>query len=78
MDETPLTLQSLFEQLGLPSDNAAIETFIKDHQLEGDQKLSDAPFWSKAQADFLREQLLADAPWAMVVDDLNAQLHQAL
>ena len=37
--------------------------------------LADAPFWSIAQASFLREEWLEDGDWAEVVDDLNVRLH---
>ena len=77
MDETPSTLQTLFEQLGLASDQASIEAFIEQHSLAEDVKLADAPFWSAAQAQFLKEKLLADDNWAIVIDELNARLHQA-
>jgi hypothetical protein len=42
--------------------------------LPDDCRLADAPFWDKAQADFLRQQLLADADWVEVVDQLNLLL----
>lgn len=32
-------------------------------------------FWSKSQARFLRDEILADADWAEVVDELNLRLH---
>jgi len=37
--------------------------------------LAEAPFWSTAQAAFLREEILNDADWAEVIDQLNARLH---
>ena len=37
-------------------------------------KLADAPFWDKAQAAFLREEITEDADWAEVVDQLNLML----
>lgn len=75
--ETPIhSMSTLFDQLGLPSDSAAIEGFIEAHgPLPPDVALSDAPFWTSAQATFLREEIFEDADWAEVVDELNAQLH---
>jgi len=68
-------LEALFQQLGLESDPISIDLFIKQHSpLPEDCLLSDAPFWDKAQADFLRQQLLADADWAFAVDHLNLLL----
>lgn len=65
----------LFAQLGLPSDPHAIATFIGLHApLADDLDLADAPFWSPAQASFLREQRLQDADWAELVDQLNLAL----
>jgi hypothetical protein len=37
--------------------------------------LSDAPFWTPSQAAFLREEILEDADWASVIDELNVDLH---
>jgi len=69
-------LSNLFDQLGLQSDQMAIESFIKTHSpLAADMLLADAPFWTSAQASFLRDEILNDADWAEVVDQLNAELH---
>lgn len=68
-------LETLFQQLGLDHDQASIDRFIKHHSpLPENCRLADAPFWGKAQADFLRQQFLADAEWAEVVDQLNLLL----
>ncbi|MDO9616551.1 MAG: DUF2789 domain-containing protein [Pseudomonas sp.] len=68
-------LETLFQQLGLEHDQESIDRFIKQHSpLPEDCRLADAPFWDKAQADFLRQQFLADAEWAEVVDQLNLLL----
>lgn len=76
MDKPVHTMNSLFDQLGLPSDNASIVNFITEHRpLPDTMRLSEAPFWSKSQAMFLREELQEDADWAMVIDELNAELH---
>ena len=73
--ETPIhTINNLFAQLGLPSDTAAIDNFIAAHApLASDIQLADAPFWSDAQATFLREEIREDADWAEVVDQLDAR-----
>jgi hypothetical protein len=69
------TLGALFQQLGLPSDQTAIETFIAEHSpLDSAVRLYQAPFWNKAQSDFLRDEILEDADWAMVIDELDADL----
>jgi hypothetical protein len=68
-------LASLFAQLGLANDPAAIDAFIATHRpLAEDIALADAPFWTPAQAAFLAEELQADADWAEVIDELNMDL----
>ena len=65
----------LFDQLGLPSDSPAIESFIENHgPLPQDLDLWNADFWSPAQAQFLKESIKADADWAPMVDQLNLAL----
>lgn len=71
------TVSDLFAQLGLPSDEGDIQAFVAAHRpLPGDARLADAPFWTAAQARFLRDEILEDADWASVVDQLNLMLHQ--
>ncbi|MCD5989979.1 DUF2789 domain-containing protein [Pseudomonas sp. CDFA 553] len=75
--ETP-TLATLFEQLGLNSDQESIDAFVDEHgPLHGDVKVSEAEFWTQPQRDCLKEKLLLDDDWAPVVDELNALLHEA-
>lgn len=75
MELTTPTLATLFEQLGLDSDDASIDEFVTAHQLPDDIKLSDAAFWTPQQARFLKEELREDAEWAPIVDELNVLLH---
>lgn len=73
--ETP-TLSMLFDQLGLPSEQADIDAFVQAHSpLPDDVKLSEADFWSPAQATFLKGEMRADGEWALPVDELNVLLH---
>jgi hypothetical protein len=68
----------LFAQLGLPSDVPGIAAFIQRHApLDPRTRLEDATVWTPAQAALLREQLVADADWAEVVDQLNLALRAA-
>ncbi|OIP19917.1 MAG: DUF2789 domain-containing protein [Comamonadaceae bacterium CG_4_9_14_3_um_filter_60_33] len=68
----------LFAQLGLADDAASIERFIAANApLPAGAKLHDAPFWTTAQAGFLREACMQDADWAALVDQLSVALHQA-
>lgn len=67
----------LFAQLGLANDAAAIERFIAEHApLAGDVRLEDAPFWTAAQAQFLREAMGEDSDWAELADQLSTALRQ--
>ncbi len=75
MDKSAHRFTELFAQLGLPSDEPGIRAFIAAHSpLGADIMLADAPFWNAAQAAFLREEIVEDADWAEVVDQLNAAL----
>ena len=74
MDTSLHTLSTLFEQLGLPSDDAAIDQFVIEHSLASDVSLADADFWTPGQAMFLSEALADDSDWAEIVDYLDARL----
>lgn len=77
MEASLHTINNLFAQLGLPNSDAEIETFIQTHShLAGYISLAEAPYWTPAQAAFLREEILKDADWAEVIDQLNARLHK--
>lgn len=76
MTDTNHHFHDLFAQLGLPNDNASIARFIAEHSpLPDDMRLEEAPFWSDAQAQLLREERIDDADWALLVDQLNLALH---
>lgn len=76
MESTVHPFSELFAQLGLADDNEGIQRFIAAHSpLPDGLRLEDAPFWSPAQAQLLREERQDDADWAMVVDRLNVALH---
>ncbi len=77
MDASTHAFHKLFEQLGLPNDDVSIRRFIETHSpLADDIYLADAPFWTPAQASFLRGEILEDADWAEVVDRLNVALRR--
>ena len=76
MELSQHSVSDLFAQLGLPNDDVDIQAFVAQHRpLSGGLRLADAPFWSGAQARFLREEILEDADWAEVIDQLNLMLH---
>ena len=75
MNANQHTMSNLFAQLGLPSEEAAIEAFIASHRpLESSIALYRAPFWSGMQRNFLKEEIIEDADWAAVIDELNVRL----
>lgn len=79
MDKFFHRFSELFAQLGLPNGEADIRAFIEQHSpLSDTVHLHEAPFWTSAQAALLREQLLVDADWAEVVDQLNLALRARL
>ncbi|MDQ3204693.1 MAG: DUF2789 domain-containing protein [Pseudomonadota bacterium] len=75
MELSTITLKTLFEQLGLPSEENEIDEFIDGHPLQSEVKLIDADFWSNPQRQLLKEWLRADGDEAIVVDELNVRLH---
>ena len=75
LTEQQLTLELLFEQLGLPSDEASITQFTDTHQLPSEVALPDAEFWGEGQSAFLREHWHQDDEWIVIIDKLNQLLH---
>lgn len=71
------SMSELFAQLGLPNEESDIQAFVAQHgALPDGARLVDAPFWNESQARFLRQQMLEDADWAQVIDELNLMLHR--
>ncbi|MBP6726575.1 MAG: DUF2789 domain-containing protein [Propionivibrio sp.] len=78
MDVPHHRFNELFQQLGLPADVGSIQRFLERcRPLDAAIRLEDAPFWTAAQATLLRDELLLDADWSEVVDQLNAALRGA-
>lgn len=75
--ENAYTLEHLFDQLGLSSEDDDIDDFIEAHQLPKDVKITDAPYWTDSQRALVKEKLLADDDWAPIIDDLNTRLHDS-
>ncbi|MCF4995392.1 DUF2789 family protein [Pseudomonas syringae] len=77
MENPTHSLPELFKQLGLDDDAKSIDQFIASHSpLKPELHLADAFFWSESQAQLLREEILDDADWAEVVDQLNVMLRK--
>ncbi|AXS79206.1 DUF2789 domain-containing protein [Dechloromonas sp. HYN0024] len=69
------TMGNLFAQLGLPDQPAAIECFIASHRPLGKGvALYRAAFWTASQRAFLKEEIIEDADWSGVIDELNGRL----
>ncbi len=70
------SLETLFEQLGLPSSRNDIQKFIEhySHKLDHTAPLHKADFWNQSQSEFLKEAKEEDADWAEVVDQLDTLL----
>ena len=74
MDTSEHNLSGLFKQLGLANGKTEIEAFLREHRLAKGQALPKAPFWNKAQAQFLSEALADDSDWAELADELAVLL----
>ncbi len=75
METLPLLFKDLFAQLGLPNDDNSIRQFMEANSpLDPSTPLANAAFWTSSQASFLKEQILADADWSELVDQLNTAL----
>lgn len=69
------SLELLFSQLGLANSPAAIELYVRTHQLPAALSLHEASFWNKSQRSLLISHLVQDDDWAIWIDELNQQLH---
>ncbi|MBL4780979.1 MAG: DUF2789 domain-containing protein [Porticoccaceae bacterium] len=77
MDMSPHTLATLFEQLGLPATESAIDVFIDQHSpLDPQLALQEAGFWNPGQRSFLIEALADDSDWTEMVEHLDAYLRR--
>jgi Protein of unknown function (DUF2789) len=73
------TMTQLFQQLGLPSDEASIQVFIAQHEgVCRECGLVQAPIWSESQRNFLKEAVADDADWAIPAEALTAALSSAV
>lgn len=75
MDKAIHYFNELFAQLGLPDDAVSIADFLTRHAaMSACMRLPDAPYWTPAQAQFLRESLMQDSDWSGLVDQLSKAL----
>jgi len=79
MDLSTHNLKNLFDQLGLPSDDASIQQFIKDNApIPPDQPIYESSCFNDAQAAFLAQGLDEDSDWTEVIDTLHAALTEVV
>lgn len=76
LGDTDYTMNDLFAQLGLDNSDEAIESFIQNNQLPDNITLREAPFLDDQQKMFIQEEWRLDAVWSLVIDELNARLHE--
>lgn len=74
--ESPLhSLPALFKQLGLPHDPVSIEQFVASHSpLKAGVETGGCVFGATPRGHFCVKEILDDADWAVVVDELNLML----
>ncbi|MCL6416200.1 DUF2789 domain-containing protein [Aestuariirhabdus sp. Z084] len=77
MDRSEHSLYTLFEQLGLAGTDQEIDDFVEQFgPVDAKMALADAPFWTEAQAQFLREAIESDGDWAELVDELDTLMRK--
>jgi len=75
MDTSLHLVKDLFLQIGLPNENPDIDSFIhKNKGIPSDTLIWEADFWTRSQADFLKESYDEDSDWVEAVDHLDALL----
>lgn len=74
MDTSSHSMESLFMQLGLGNDQAAISSFIDNHHLGSETPLLKATFWNNSQLQFIQEAWQQDSDWSEIVDQLDVML----
>ena len=78
MENSIPSMTRLFDQLGLPSQPAEIQSFLAAHKpLSADVTIYEAPFWTQSQSDFLRAEMQGDTDWAVVIERVSAALRSA-
>lgn len=78
MDTSTHSIQTLFHQLGLKSDEEQISAFIEKHKpLPAHIILHEAYFWNDAQVAFLIEAIEEDSDWCEFVDQLDCLLRES-
>ncbi len=75
MDTSLHLVKDLFLQIGLSNNDPDIESFIlKNKGIPSGTPIWEADFWTRSQADFLKESYDEDSDWVDAVDQLDALL----
>ena len=77
MDTSLHLVKDLFLQIGLPSDKADIDKFIRENKgIPTGVPIWEAEFWTQSQSSFLKESYDEDSDWVEAVDHLDALLRE--
>ena len=75
MDTSLHLVKDLFLQIGLSNNSPDIESFIHNNKgIPSSTPIWEADFWTRSQADFLKESYDEDSDWVEAVDQLDALL----
>lgn len=74
MDTFKHDLPNLFAQLGLDNSSEAIDQFVTENKLTPKVLITEAEFWSAAQANFINDCIAEDSEWSEVIDQLDVML----
>ncbi len=75
MQNVQITLETLFQTLGLASDEKDMDFFVDHHQLDTSVKLENAPFWNDEQRQTLANYKSTSEEWAIIIDLFDELLH---
>ncbi|MDY6449222.1 DUF2789 family protein [Acinetobacter faecalis] len=75
MQNVQITLETLFQTLGLASDEKDMDLFVDHHQLDAGVKLENAPFWNDEQRQILANYKSTNEEWVIIIDLLDELLH---
>jgi len=76
MDTSKHDMNGLFAQLGLDATRSGIYHFVKEHNIQADLTIDEAPFWSESQASFIADSIQEDGDWSEVIDQLDTMLRK--
>ena len=71
MQNVHITLETLFQTLGLASDEKDMDLFVDHHQLDAGVKLENAPFWNDEQRQILANYKSTNEEWVIARDAAN-------